>query len=219
MRLGYILNIYDSLNYDIYIPNIDKMENVISEEFTFCSSHDVMDSCLYRTDHAVTTTDPVVIESDGSDMDEIKTVAASEYNIFLSTRTSSEGDIVCRGKSYRCHMKDLRFRNNSKIHHDYGISKNMLIKWTDFTNGYVFVDVFKVDVYNRLIVELYDPLTRESFKNYLINNFPTIFCYYQQPSTTVKLSELTLNRPIPRPRSFQLKDYVYHVQKRAPDEK
>jgi hypothetical protein len=215
MKIGYVINIYDSLNLDIFIKDYDKQNDileVINERFTYCSTSDIMDPCLYDTSYCTSTKKPIVIENvleeDKGEGYAHHVNNVKAYNTLLKTRDSEKTN-VCEGQSYRCHMKDLRFRTNSKIHHDFNISKKLLIEWTDYTNGYVLVDVFRVDTYNRLIVELYDPFTKESFKTYLMTNFPTIFCYYQQQAVTVKLSEMNISRPIPRPKSFQIKDYVH----------
>lgn len=202
MKRGYVLNIYDSLNYDIaFHEDIDE-PSIICEDFMFSETYTIQDPCLVDTQHQLITSKPIDVD-DENDEQQAKNVA--EYNeLFTNKKPVS----VQKGKSYRCHMKDLRFRTNAKMHHDYNISKKILIQWTDFTNGFVNVEFHKVDVYNRLIVELYDPLTNESFKDYLLKNFPTILCYYQQPTTTIKLSEMNIGRAIPRPMSYQLKDYT-----------
>jgi len=114
-----------------------------------------------------------------------------------------------QGKSYRCHLKDIRFKNNARLHPDYGIAKKMLIQWTDFTNGWVLHKIYNIDIYDRLIVELFDPYTTQSFKDYLLTNFPSIFCSYQYHNTpTVHLSDFSYNREIKRPDSLELPAYV-----------
>jgi hypothetical protein len=203
---GYMLNIYDSLNYDIFIGGYESDSGgVTREEFTYCQTNDILDPCLYDNEFWTTTTGPIEIDKD-ADNDETFLHNLNVYNEKMRSRKSEA--TIQNGFSYRCHMKDLRFRHNAKIHHDHAISKRMLIQWTDYMNGTVLVDAHKVDVYNRLIVDIYDPFTKESFKSYLINNFPTILCNYQQTTTTVKLSELSIGRGIPRPKSFGLKDYT-----------
>lgn len=162
MQRGYILNIFDSLNFDIGFIDDIGIEGATSVEFQYSISNEL-----------------------GVDTD------------------------ILTGKSYRCHIKDLRFRPNARFHHDFRISKNILIQWSDYSDGNVMCKIHNVDTYNRLIVEVFDPFTLENYKTYLVNNFPTIFSMYQYASSTVKLSELKIGRNIPRPLSFQLPEHAY----------
>lgn len=168
MLLGNILNIYDSLNFDVGFESDIALDTVNHEPYE------------YKTAVSV----PDIIENDTN----LPIVA---------------------GKSYRCHLKDLRFRANAKCHHDYAISKKILIQWSDYSDGHVLCKIHNIDTYNRLIVEIFDPFTMESYKTYLINNFQTIFCIYQYNTPTVKLNEMHAERMIPRPKSFQLPDNSY----------
>ena len=209
-KLGYVLNVFDSLNYDIFIidDNIDAdndvdKSDIVTKEFTYCVTNNIMDPCLYDTQCCLPYKKPLDIQSDDDDntCKQVTELNKKLHDFNLNAELK-------KGKSLRCHTKDIRFRNNARLHHDFYISKKMIIQWIDYTNGFVLMNIFKTDPYNRLIVDLYDPLTHESFKTYLMSNFPTIFCQYQQFSITVKLSEMDKKRSIPRPRSFMLRDYV-----------
>jgi hypothetical protein len=128
----------------------------------------------------------------------------------MYTYTTGEELSVKTGKSYRCHIKDLRFRNNHRVHPDFNISKKVLMQWSDYSDGHVLCKIHNIDTFNRLIVELFDPFTLESYKNYLIQNFKTIFCVYNEYNTpTIRIDESAANRMIPRPKSFQLPDFSY----------
>ena len=165
MQRGYILNIYDPLNFDIGFEEEIDMQT---------GSHDV-----YQYTH-------------------------------LAAIESPEESSVKTAKSYRCHLKDLRFKANAKCHHDFGIAKKVLIQWSDYSDGHVNCKIHNIDTYNRLIVEIFDPFTLESYKTYLVQNFQTIFCIYQYSTPTVRLNEMRPDRLIPRPKSFQLPDFNYH---------
>ena len=128
MKVGYVLNIYDSLNFDIFIKDIDdEMSDVISERFTYCATNDIMDTCLYDTAYCTPTQGPIdfAFSDDESDysglIENIK-----DYNTTINKHNIN--NTTNEGQSYRCHMKDLRFRTNSRMHHDFNISKKMLIE-------------------------------------------------------------------------------------------
>ena len=202
MQTGYVLNIYDSLNYDIGFECDIEGDSVIHEKYVYCQTDNVLDPCLQNNLPFDDISKLNLSVHEYSDDDYV-----SPQSEPFSVQPSSKLSV---GNSYRCHLKDLRFRNNAKLHPDYGNSKKILIQWSDYSNGFVLCKIHNIDTYNRLIVELFDPFSRESYKTYLIKNFPTIFCLYQTMSnTTIKLNELPNDRKIPRPKTFQLPDCAH----------
>ena len=153
MKRGYILNVYDALNFDIGFFDDTGIEDVAHQTFEF---------------------------------------------------SSGTGTTATNGKSYRCHLKDVRFKPVAKCHPDYGHAKRILIQWTDYTNGYIDCQIYNVDTYGRLIVELFDPFTEESLKEYITRQFSTIICHYQHSTGSIRLLDYDAERRIARPISFQL---------------
>lgn len=166
-RSAFVVNIYDPLNFDMAFPESlpVKYESGINQAFTFYETTDILDPFLF-TERQV----------------------AHEYEEYIPD--DQEPTPIRTGRSYRCHMKDLKFRLNAKYHTDYYNVKRLLIQWTNLHNGWVKYRLFNVDIYKRLIVEILDPETGESFKDYLLTNYGNIFCHCREQPTTIHMSDI-----------------------------
>jgi hypothetical protein len=130
---GYIVNVYNVLNYDIDIPLLkpEKYKNVIINQYTYqCVKNDI-------------------------ELGDIKT-----------------------GQSYRCRLNGLLINNINKETNNDNYGKNKLKntyiyeinKQIDRANGWVKCDIIGVDMFNRLLVDIYIPDLQFNIKNYLIQD-------------------------------------------------
>lgn len=179
-QLVFVVNIFDPLNFDMAFDGDihPKYEQAISQAYTYFQSDNLLDPMLtaYRSHSMVPYYDDY--QPDFND------------------------NAILTGRSYRCHMKDLKFRSNAKFHPDYYLAKRILTQWIDLHNGWVHCKLYNVDIYKRLIVDLFDIETGESFKEYLVEQFPTVFCHSREQSTTVHLSQRSATHVVQRPIIF-----------------
>lgn len=105
------------------------------------------------------------------------------------------------GRAYRCRLKGLAHHNTKpknpgphramgdKFH---GRGKKVYIgsKWSkdahltmirliDRFNGWILLKIHNIDVYNRLIVSLYDPITKQDIREILVEKYPGAFVQYE----------------------------------------
>lgn len=151
MYIGHVINVHDSLNLDIDII-LDK------EDMNTCASV-ICDNYSYQ-------------DANDSEMKE--------------------------GLAYRCRLKGLahqvlktktqdtykqRYVRTKK---NYGAGKwskdahLTMIRLIDRFNGWILLKIHNIDVYNRLIVSLYDPITKEDLRGILVKKYPHSFVQYDE---------------------------------------
>jgi len=123
--IGYVVNVWDSLNYQIDLPNLD--ENI-------------------------------------------------KYNVHQDTYTYQENGMIYDANVYRCRIRNIKritSQNKNKIKELETEMENRINK----LNGWVLVKPFHIDIYNRLIVDIYDPITLENFYDILLKHGSVIEKY------------------------------------------
>jgi hypothetical protein len=83
------------------------------------------------------------------------------YHEFYTYKDSLNGPEKI-GKVYRCRLKNLRICRQT-----FRDSQNLIQSVINRVNGWVICKALYVDKYQRLIVELYDPVTFENFSDIL----------------------------------------------------
>lgn len=123
--IGYVVNVWDSLNYQIDLPNLD--ENI-------------------------------------------------KYNVHQDTYTYQENGMIYDSSVYRCRIRNIKritSQNKNKIKELETEMENRINR----LNGWVLVKPFHIDIYNRLIVDIYDPITLENFYDILLKHGSVIEKY------------------------------------------
>jgi len=92
------------------------------------------------------------------------------------TRDSSKPGQILKEKAYRCRVEGVkRTVRDEEIESD---AKMSIQKMLFLSNGWVSIRVRYIDGFGRLIVEIEDPVTGESFKNKLANQHSEIYVKY-----------------------------------------
>ncbi len=181
---GFIVNYTDNLNYDIWFDfeSITEDDLIIKESSGESSGSSFSSSSSFSSDtrrnaesigshianryymvhkEPYTYTD-VQIEN-GQLIDTVR------YNDIFGIISSG---VIKNGSSYRCRLKKI---DNVK-------SANSILEEVEnlvyYNDGWVICEISDVDIYNRLLVEIYDINMTYSINKVLLNNYSQFFKYY-----------------------------------------
>lgn len=77
------------------------------------------------------------------------------------------------GISYRCRLRRI-VCSNTVTHEEKKLTVRHLMRRIDVVNGWLMAHVYGHDRYGRILVELFDIETKESFSDWLIEHMPSI---------------------------------------------
>jgi len=97
-------------------------------------------------------------------------------NEYCYTDPSSEG--IRRGLTYRCRLRGVSLDSKDKYSKMLQESRINILRKIDRQNGWAICTVSDVDIYNRILVDLYDPITGESINEYLLTQYKEIYRPY-----------------------------------------
>ena len=86
------------------------------------------------------------------------------------------------GVAYRCRIKGIsalyrKYNNKPRLVH---VAHQEVSRRIDRQNGWVLCQVGEVDIYRRLLVDLYDPITKENLNSILLQpKYSTVYRPYQ----------------------------------------
>lgn len=96
--------------------------------------------------------------------------------------TFDDGEgIISRGKTYRCRMYGVLKRRGSGRNDEANRVMNIIKHIINKTNGWVMVKYFGRDKFDRILVELYNPINGECF-NEVVRNYNNIYFPYSDKS-------------------------------------
>ena len=103
-------------------------------------------------------------------------VITNEYQY----KEESSTEEVKIGKVYRCRLKGIQVSDHAsrKTKSELYVASQDIIQMTDRSNGWIICVIDSVDVYNRLLVDLLDPVTCESLKDFLFHQYESLFTEY-----------------------------------------
>lgn len=93
--------------------------------------------------------------------------------------------VVNVGTAYRCRIKGIsalyrKYSNKPRLVH---VAHQEVSRRVDRQNGWVLCQLGEVDIYRRLLVDLYDPITRENLNGILLQpKYSTLYKPYQDSS-------------------------------------
>jgi len=68
-------------------------------------------------------------------------------------------------------FEEMKTRTMQEIQHQ-------MIRWLNITGNIFKCECGSIDIYNRILVKLYDPVTGLSMNDYLLHNYPGLFMSY-----------------------------------------
>lgn len=149
---GYVVNIFDNLNYDIHLKATNEEDNlvlqryskVIKEKFSYIDidNDNILNTINYDESKGIIV----------YDREKIKT-----------------------SDCYRCRLKNI-----SSISEEGNKTSQIVNDVVNFNNGWVKVIVSDIDIYNRILCEIYDEETEKSITNLLIEKYPHKYHEYTQ---------------------------------------
>jgi Iap family predicted aminopeptidase len=97
-------------------------------------------------------------------------------------------DEIKVGRVYRCRLRgiqvaahsEIKYKQKSKILEK---ATNTVNRIVDRSNGWVVCIADNIDVYNRLLIDVLDPLTYESLSDILFIEYPKLFTEYVPKKT------------------------------------
>jgi len=102
-------------------------------------------------------------------------VITNEYQY----KEESSSEEIKTGKVYRCRLKGIKVsdHNSRKSKSQMHAATRDVRHATDRSNGWVICIIYDVDVYNRLLVDILDPKTQESLKEFLLSDYDIFIPY------------------------------------------
>lgn len=82
--------------------------------------------------------------------------------------------------TYKCRLYNIKNNgvSNSRFPYlKYGPSID-LHNWSNLTSGNFNVKIHGIDIYDRILITLYDPIDNTNITEYLIGKYPTVFSKY-----------------------------------------
>jgi hypothetical protein len=91
-----------------------------------------------------------------------------------------------QGTTYRCRVKGVVVRECKSKHARRSLNRALreTMCWIRRTSGYFNCEVSDVDTYNRLLIELFDPVTGQSLTEHMLKTYPWLFSAYPQYGLT-----------------------------------
>ena len=126
MVTGYVVNIYDALNYDIDFPYVDKTQHKVL-------SQAIQNVYCYK-------------------------------NIMKCGAMSNE----LQGCSYRCRLNGIEMNAKTYNRRQIKMYTHDIKQWVDRVDGWVHCWIRGVDIYQRLLIDLYLPKVDVNLCDYLL---------------------------------------------------
>jgi hypothetical protein len=115
----------------------------------------------YVVGYVVNVCDPlnyhIALDNPGYD------VAHDTYS-FIDT----DNPVLMESSVYKCHIRNIRIVENRNFVM-YKEILNTVINKINRQNGWVLCKIYKGDKFSRLIVDIFDPITKENFFDTLVN--------------------------------------------------
>ncbi len=143
IRCGFVVNVFDPLNFDIDIP--DDFPGAIRNNYQYFDN--------------IITSAPSVPSSSKSIIYE-----PSFYNL-------PDVDVIeiKYGRAYRCRLFGIRNPNKGK--HNRDAAQKDINRMIDDNNGWIRVETHGTDIYHRLLISIFDLKTKENMINKLIDHY------------------------------------------------
>jgi len=95
--------------------------------------------------------------------------------------------------AYRCRIRGIKMnRIESKKNPVYCDVINKIIEFFTRCNNWIKINISDIDVYKRILVDIYDPLTGQSLRDILLENeYSSIFTDYNSEIKTTNQPKLT----------------------------
>ena len=107
--------------------------------------------------YVVNIKDPLNIDIDLKD--NIKSPIYEEY-------VYEENGIRKSGKVYRCRIRGIVLKNNKKNNNDIFYKAYIeIMRIIDRSNGWIICEIFDIDKLNRVLVDLYDPVSGDKIND------------------------------------------------------
>lgn len=107
---------------------------------------------------------------------------------FFERATCECPPVKMNRKTYRCRLKGIK--TNNKVKSDPDLMKkisNDVLNFKNRCNGWVFLNIGDIDVFKRMLVEMFDPISGESLNQVLLNpDFKDMYTIYHPPNTDGK---------------------------------
>jgi hypothetical protein len=87
------------------------------------------------------------------------------------------------GQAYRCRLKGIQVSEYQRRHPHLSRAKMDLEKMVNRSNGWIVCRIHMADIYNRLLIDILDPITGENFVDLLFHHYPVIFTKYEPPTS------------------------------------
>lgn len=151
---GFIVNTFDNLNYDIHLKtSCDNDRNIIQ-----------------RYDNVIKESFSYI----DINMDELEETVDFDDSKGLIIKDETK---IKKSNCYRCRLKNISCFSVGEIPDENKICQEV----TDIINernGWVKVNVSDVDIYNRILVDIFDITGSNSISNVLIKNYPERYHEY-----------------------------------------
>jgi len=125
---------------------------------------------------------------------------SNEYAYQTYDRKTLTESAVKVGTVYRSRLSGIVVRDErdlpSSIEREEFIAKKtkliqevlgQIIRWVNMTGGIFLCEASSIDIYDRVLVRLYDPVTGLSINDYLLINYPEIFVSYKCGAEQVRM--------------------------------
>lgn len=156
---GYIVNVFDNLQYDIqFVPKNEHQEKIMNERY----GDAIKDNFVF------------------ADIDIENIFREIDFDRHSGIKVTNSA-LIKTGTSYRCRLKRV---------HGYNIKEKDEALVSEFkeiinrNNRWVNICAGDIDVYNRILVEIYDVETEQNLNNILIQKYPGKYREYQDYSNT-----------------------------------
>lgn len=152
--VGFVVNVHDPLNFDIDLlltrDQEKQYQSIIKNEYKYHDETDqqIKSSYAYRCR----------LRGIGSRLSIVNNNKSSNYSNRTSTSNSKNNKFInnkSNDSNYKKDQKMMKWKLETKRAN---IAINRII---DRLNGWVFVSIFESDMYNRLLIDLINPITNE----------------------------------------------------------
>lgn len=116
----------------------------------------------------------------------VKLTTTNYSYTIVDRETLKEGEVI-KDVAYRTRLKGIsesqKLTNKEKFSADVKTvkkrAKNDIIAINRETGGIFLCKVYRIDIYNRLLVELFHPVTGISITEMLLEKYPEIYCAFK----------------------------------------
>lgn len=112
---------------------------------------------------------------------------SNEYTILpITYKYLNSDNILCISNSYRCRLQGINMKNKQKYYftsfkHEKIAANIDITNIINYCDGWVDVSISRIDMYNRLLVNIYVVINDEiqNLSNYLLEKYPNLYENYK----------------------------------------